>query len=129
MAKTNSIEIELARALEEYEEDLRDIVDNTIKEVADDAAEKLRSTSPRRPGGGTYAAGWVAEKQAAGAYVVRNKDAPQLTHLLENSHVIRNKHGSYGRTGPGHGQIVHIKPVEQWANAELPDRIERNLQK
>ena len=55
--------------------------------------------------------------------VVHNKTDYQLTHLLENGHVIRNKKGDWGRTRP----IKHIAPVEQWANSELPEEIERAL--
>ena len=61
-------------------------------------------------------------------YVVYN-DLYRLTHLLEKSHLISNGSGEYGRTRPGHGQVVHIKPVSDWANAEIVRRIEEDLSK
>jgi len=55
--------------------------------------------------------------------VVHNTKHYQLTHLLENGHVVRNKKGTYGRAPA----IKHIAPVEEWANNELPNEIERSL--
>ena len=55
--------------------------------------------------------------------IVHNRTDYQLTHLLENGHVIRNKKGEYGRTRP----IKHIAPVAEWAENELPNEIERGL--
>ena len=58
-----------------------------------------------------------------GSIVVHNTNHFQLTHLLENGHVVINLYGTYGRTN---GK-KHIKPVEEWANNEIVSRITREL--
>lgn len=125
MAKTRSVEIQMQKILDEYSDKVNGVLKATSREVANEAEEKLRSSSPTGYTG-RYAQGWtVSEKN--GGYVVHNATDYQLTHLLENSHVIKNKYGEYGRTSRGHGQVVHIKPVETWANKEFQRRIEEGL--
>ena len=77
----------------------------------------MKNTSPVKSG--SYAKGWGVKRLGDMDIVVHNRTDYQLTHLLENGHVIRNKKGTYGRT---HG-IKHIQPVEEWAVDELPRRI------
>lgn len=47
--------------------------------------------------------------------------------MLENGHAVANQYGNYGHPNGRVKGIKHIKPVEQWANAELQAEIERNL--
>ena len=93
-----------------------------IDEVSKQAVLELRAASSEN-GWKNYARGWVyeskADKKGIRRNVLYNKKYGQLTHLLENGHVIKNKKGTYGHT---HG-IKHIKPVEEWASDELPRRI------
>lgn len=114
--------VQMKKLLDEYSKEVQDALDDSIKEVSKEAVSKLKNTSPRRPGGGRYARGWGVKEEKNGA-VVYNKTNWQLTHLLENGHVIRNKKGTYGRA-PAY---PHIKPVEEWASNELPLDIERRL--
>lgn len=122
MAKaTKSVEVEMKKILDTFDEKVNKVLKTASKETADETAERLRSTSPEKTG--DYAKGWtVSEKD--GGYVVHNATDYQLTHLLENSHVIRNKYGEYGRTNPK----KHIKPVETWANKEFQRKIEEGLE-
>lgn len=118
----DSIEVQMAKILEQYSQEVQDIADETIKDVAKQSAKKLRDSSPR--GSGDYAHGWTSKKTDVHGYVVYNKTKPGLTHLLENGHIIANQfRKGMGRT-PG---IKHIKPVEEWASAELTEEIERRL--
>ena len=55
--------------------------------------------------------------------IVHNKTDYQLTHLLENGHVIRNKKGTYGRA-PAH---PHIKPIEAKNSEEYVNNVTRAL--
>ena len=121
MAKTKSVAIQLKEILDEVDEQVRKVVNESANTVADEAADKLRNTSPRKSG--EYAGGWTVKKLAKGDVVVHNATHYQLTHLLENGHVIVNKKGTYGRTRG----IKHIKPVETWANREYQRRIEEGL--
>ena len=113
-----SLEIELGTILDEYEHVASEVVEKAARTSARSAVNKLKNTSPRKTG--EYASGWASKKQGHG-YVVYNRKAPGLTHLLEKGHVTRNKYGTYGRT-PAH---VHIAPVE----AEAVEEFEQNIRK
>lgn len=117
MAKTGSVAVQMKELLDELNEDVRKSVKDGITAVSKEAVQKLRNTSPRETG--SYSKGWSVKRMGDMDAVVHNRTDYQLTHLLENGHVIKNKKGTYGRT---HG-IKHIKPVEEWAVDELPRRI------
>lgn len=124
MAKTGSVAIQLAEVVDQYDVKLKRATNNAMDVVAKEAVSKLKSTSPRKSG--EYARGWgiKRERGTGGINTVTVKNRVyQLTHLLENGHIVRNKKGTYGRA-PG---IKHIKPVEDWANTELPEEIEREM--
>lgn len=112
---------QLAEILDDYSEEVRKVTDAAINATAKDAVQKLRNSSPKKSG--SYAKGWRVKLNRDGSAIVHNATDYQLTHLLENGHVIRNKKGTYGRTNG----IKHIEPVEQWANDELVQRIEKDL--
>ena len=120
MANTKSVSIQMQKILDEFDDRVNDVLAQAAGETADESADKLRNTSPRRSG--EYANGWTVKKLSRGDVVVHNTHY-QLTHLLENGHVIKNKKGTYGRTRG----IKHIKPVETWANKEFQQKIERGL--
>lgn len=124
MANTESVAVQMEKILDEYNDKVKEATNSSIDSVSNESVQKLRSTSPKKSG--KYARGWGTKKErGAGGIstvIVKNK-VYQLTHLLENGHVIRNKKGTYGRV-PG---IKHIKPVEDWAISELPMEIERKL--
>ena len=121
MAKTGSVAVQMKELLDELNEDVRKSVKDGITAVSKEAVQKLRNTSPRKTG--SYSKGWSVKRMGDMDVVVHNRTDYQLTHLLENGHVIKNKKGTYGRT---HG-IKHIKPVEEWASDELPRRIMEDI--
>lgn len=121
--------LQVDKILDDYSQELRRATANSMDVVAKEAVAKLKSTSPKgSPHRRKYAEGWgiKREKGSGGIPVItiHNKTNGQLTHLLENGHVVRNAKGTFGRTRP----IKHIAPVEQWANDELPREIERELE-
>lgn len=120
MAKTQSVTAQMADLLDEYSEKVQKVVDKAGEQTAKDCAAKLRNTSPKRTG--KYAKSWTSKKEGGG-YVVYNKKHYQLTHLLENGHVIRNKYGTYGRAPA----IKHIEPVEKSGIDEFQVRISEGL--
>ena len=126
MSKTNSVTIQCQKVFEEYTKEVKRAANNSADVVAKEACQKLKNTSPRKTG--DYAKGWRVkrERETAGinTVIVHNATNYQLTHLLENGHVIVNAKGTYGRTNG----IKHIAPVEEWASEELPREIERELQ-
>lgn len=122
MAKTGSVEIQMAEILNEYSEHVKEVVEKAAEESAKETAKELKNTSPKRPGHGEYARSWTA-KRNGGGWIAYNSKHGQLTHLLENGHVIRNQYGEYGRAPA----IKHIEPVEQSAIQDFENRIERGL--
>lgn len=124
MANTNSVAIQMEKILEQYSKEVKDVTDKSIEKVSKESVQKLKNTSPKRTG--KYARSWTKKKvkgrNGIGEVTVHNKQY-QLTHLLENGHIVRNSKGTYGRTNG----IKHIKPVEEWAQDALPQEIERRL--
>ena len=117
MAKTGSVTAQMKELLDEVNKDVEKSAKTNIQRVAKESVQKLKNTSPVRTG--AYAKGWGVKKQGDMDVIVHNRTDSQLTHLLENGHVIRNKKGTYGRVSG----IKHIAPVEEWAIDELPRRI------
>lgn len=135
MAET--ITVQMDRILEEYGKRVQNVTNVAMARVSRDCVRKLRDTSPRKTG--DYARGWAVKKMTPkkggkiAEIIVWNKTEYSLTHLLENPREIVNRdhqgnRRSYGETSVGHGQIIHIKPVAEWANEELPNEIERELE-
>ena len=122
---TESIEVQMTKILDEYSQGVQDVTNKSIKKVARETAKRLKNTSPKR--GGEYARDWAVKNLSVHGNIVNlvvyNRKHYQLTHLLENGHVIRNKKGAYGRA-PAH---PHIGPAEEAASIELPAQIEREL--
>ena len=125
MAKTESVSAQMKEILDDYDDRVREVTETSINKVSKESVTKLRNTSPKRTG--SYARGWTSKKlKVHGAVVdvvVHNSTNYQLTHLLENGHIIRNAKGEYGRAPA----VKHIAPIEEWAVDELPAEIERGL--
>lgn len=122
----DSVSVQMTKLMDEYDKEVKKAANTAIQKVSDQAVKKLKNDSPKKSG--KYARGWTTKKErgvtgTVDTVVVHNKTAHQLTHLLENGHVIRNKKGVYGRTKA----YKHIEPVADWANEELPAEIEREL--
>lgn len=122
---SESVSVQLSKILDEYDEHVQDVTNSVFKKAARNAAKDLKNTSPKRTGG--YASGWSVKNMGKNGkianLVVHNRTHYQLTHLLENGHVIRNKKGTYGRA-PAQ---KHIAPVADRVNSEVPQEIERQL--
>lgn len=120
-----SVESDLAKILDEYMEEVEKTSSKDMRKVANDTVKDLKNSSPKGPNG--YANGWTVktEKGAMGSstFTVHNSRFPGLTHLLENSHVIRNQYGDFGRSVPQ----KHIAPAEQKAIAKLIESLESDL--
>lgn len=116
------------------EKELEQILDNAFVDVernteeaarmcATESVAALKSNSPRRPGGGAYAAGWAFQKSenAKLGFVVWNPTQYRLTHLLEKGHQVCNQHGGPWGRARGHR---HIRPVEEAENVKFLQRIQ-----
>ena len=124
MSKTESVEIQVRKLLEEYSENFSKLVKKVAESTAKETAEDLRQVSASQFGNGRYAKGWSV-KAERGGYTVHNATDYQLTHLLENGHVVRNKYGEYGRA-PAYR---HIGPAEQRGIVKFEEKIEEGAEK
>ena len=120
--RNGSVYAQLGDVMETIRKQVEGAADRATTAVAKESVQKLKNTSPKKSG--DYAKGWRVKKLGAHEQIVYNATNYQLTHLLENGHVIRNKKGEYGRA-PAH---PHIKDVEQEAIAELPRRIMEDIE-
>lgn len=118
---------EVNRILQEYASDVDKAVLKAEDDVAKEAIKKLKATSPKNDSGNSkhYADQWkidAKEKKNYSKTVIYNRIGGR-THLLEHGHdVVRN--GAV--VGHAEGQ-PHIKPVEEWVQKEMVERIERKL--
>ena len=112
LAKT--IQEELMNVGVEVNDEMQAVFDAVGKE----AVKMLRESSPvnrKSKKSGYYAKGWVYEKgkrtyNFKSTGVIRNKNAPQLTHLLEYGHpIVRN-----GKVVGNAEAKPHIREVAQW---------------
>lgn len=108
---------DFASIIHDYMEEHCYEVEDELAEAAGEAGQKAakllqeRSRKSRGKGGGRYAKGWVAEAIASAfgiEVVVHNKRMPQLTHLLEKGHAIRNQYGTYDGRVAGDGIIAQV---------------------
>lgn len=124
---SKSIAADIEKIVKDYVGDVDKIVEESAKEAAEICARQLLNTSPTGPGiKGHYKSGWTVKPQREGrlvSFVVYNKKKPQLTHLLERGHVVRNKKGTYGRTHP----VKHIAPAEEAAVQKFELRVRARI--
>lgn len=116
-----SLTVQLNKILGDYEKEIDETSQRVFAQTAKEAVQRLRATSPKQQDGersGSYAKGWTTKKEGT-AVIVHNKTDYQLTHLLENGHALRQ--------GGRAKAIPHIKPVEEWANREVVQELEREL--
>ena len=117
--------VQVAELLDEYNEEFDKTVNFAMFTVAKEAAEKLKAISPQGRNHTTYANGWTVDSDFdEKTYIVYNKAQPGLTHLLENGHIKKNQYGTYDGRVEG---IKHIKPVKEWADLKVMDRITKEL--
>lgn len=119
-----SIAQQLDKILDQYAEQVDDTFGYEAMKIAKETAQDLRATSPKgTPHKRKYAEGWAAKKVDKLGAVVYNKTNYQLTHLLNNGHVIANGSGTYGRTKGDN----HIGKAEERAVRKLIDEVEKKL--
>lgn len=109
------------KILQEYGDEARETMQETIKSTSKEAAKKMKS-SGSFGGKGTYKKGWkskVETTRLSVEAVVYNPKQYYLTHLLEFGHAKQN--GGRTRAFP------HIEPVNDWAQEEVVSKLEEKL--
>lgn len=129
---SETLYVQMSKILDEYDEHVKEVTDEAIKEVARNTVDILKATSPRRKvRGGTYAGGWALKSVPGSgnikAVTVYNRRAPGLTHLLEYGHAVVPSPKHPGKKSRVAGN-PHIKQAEERANQELEDEIRRRLE-
>lgn len=120
--KPEQLAVTILGELNRYSDEKSEKIAKAVDEVAEDAKNTLRRTSPKKTG--AYQKGWRVKlvTDTKGRYVktVYNQTDYQLTHLLEKGH--KNV-----RTGRFTKAKVHIAPVEEKSVKDITDKIEEIL--
>lgn len=134
MSKIGEISIEkflksVTLTLEDYAKGVDKCLFKASHEAGKGAENELHNTSPVGYTG-DYRKGWTfgeKEIKRGKSYrtelVVYNATDYRLTHLLEKSHRIANKYGSYGKSSPQ----PHIEPAQKNAEETFMSVFEKEL--
>ena len=111
---------EIEKALDGMNKEVIEQMNEAIKETASDTVKELKSSSPEGRSG-RYAKGWTVKVRdtnigGISSLSVCNRTDYQLTHLLENGHVIK-------ATGDRTRAFAHIKPAEEHAQEEFTEKV------
>ena len=103
----NSIETQLERILNDFEDESAALADKIIKEKAQELRDLIKERSPyneKNTSGKHYRDGWTISIERFGSdkiYVIHNESKPTLTHILEFGWINQ-------RTGKLVGKYPHI---------------------
>ena len=134
MAKNTIGPLDFSRTLSDilahYGDEVYNVVEECIDEVAEEAKNRLQAVNHwKNEGSGDYAGSWINEKLQSKpltvSRAVHNEKHYRLSHLLEKGHVIRN---GTGRTFGRSSAYPHIRPVNDWANEELVRLVKRRIE-
>jgi hypothetical protein len=124
MSKVNMLNLDdaVSGILNEYGDDVKDYVEDSINEVAAQSVQKLKSKTSGAGPWKKYPKTWTSKTEKERISVsatVYNRSHYQLTHLLEFGHAKQN--GGRTRAFP------HIAEVNDWAQSEVIKRIEEKV--
>lgn len=119
---------QITAAVTQYTKTVQDDIAKRFAEIGNEAKTRVASASPKGKRG-KYKRGWKVKTEIKNGMVsvtVHNTQY-RLTHLLENGHRTRYKHGKYGTKRTVHG-MQHIAPVEQWAEQAAIEAVRKAVQ-
>lgn len=112
-----NLEAEITKALSTFNEDVSKEIEESVDNLADKTASKLRGASPVLTG--EYANDWDVKRDKRGRRIIYKKEEYRIAHLLEFGHAKKNG----GRVAA----ITHIKPIETEVIKEFEEDIRRRL--
>ena len=124
MAK--SLVAEINEALDDFYQLVRDEFEGAAQEVGEEAVRQLKSIQWKTKTGKNYSRGWRLKKERWGSYIIHNSTNYQLTHLLENGHIVVNAKGNTGKRAEAH---KHIEPVYEWVQDEIEREIRQRIER
>lgn len=102
--------------LKVFTDELKELQEKIVNELT----TEIQNKSPRGKTG-NYSKGWTNRKEGPlKTRVFNNGDNAGIAHLLENGHISRNQHGTYGRVSPR----PHIRPAYNRAEKKYLKGIE-----
>lgn len=112
-----NLEAEITKALNAFNEDVSKEIEESVDNLADKTASKLKGVSPVLTG--EYANDWNVKRDKRGRRIIYQKEEYRIAHLLEFGHAKKNG----GRVAA----ITHIKPIETEVIKEFEEDIRRRL--
>lgn len=117
---------EITKALEQYTKEVSEAIEKDKEETAKAIVDELKQSTAwtdRTKGAKNYRKGFAVKKEGQKgnqSFIVYNKNKPQVTHLLENGHLLRNGKRSAGRP--------HWRPISEKHIEQHEKRIEQIIQ-
>lgn len=112
------------------------VLNETESKVAKDCVKRLKKDSERLFGKGNYSSGWYSMNTAMLKFEVWNKNAYQLTHLLEFGHdviayvKVKGSSGAYRKVKVGEAPAYpHIYKAQEEAKKELDEILDVEINK
>lgn len=119
---------QLAGIFKLYSKEVTDEIKAAAIKISSEAVKKLKAASPKRTG--TYKKGWTmktTKNTPNEIEITIYNRKPRAGHLLEHGTGHRSTRKGYNRGSMPKKE--HIKPVEEWANKELEEAVEKAVKK
>lgn len=116
--------IELAKVISEYTEEVEAAIEEEIDDTADKVLKEVKTSAAWKDRSGDYRKGFKIKKEKKKGEVkntIYNKNKPQIVHLLEFGHLLRNGKRSEARP--------HMRPAYEKYVPEMEKRIEEIIKK
>lgn len=122
---SESIEAQLARIINNYSDEIVQIMDDEAQKTSEETLKIVESKSPKRTG--KYSKSFKIKRESrlkGSSYIIHSPKHYRRTHLLEKGHIIVVNGKTYGRTRA----FPHFAPAEEHAKKVYPDRVSKRIE-